>query len=641
MCGICGMVGISEKELLQRMCNVIHHRGSDDEGKYVDNDVAIGMSRLSIIDIAGGQQPISNEDGTLWIVYNGEIYNYKEIKTLLAKKGHRFTTSSDTEMIVHAYEEYGDRCVQHFNGMFAFAIWDNKRKELFLARDRIGIKPLFYWKNKHYFLFSSEIKAILQDKRFDRKINFTALDNYLSRLSVWGEGTIFDGIYKLPPAHTLKYKNGQFTINKYWELDFSRKLHKSEEYFCNKLYELLKESVRRRLIADVPIGAFLSGGIDSTGIVGLMHALCNKSVKTFSMGFVADGTKVVNELPYAKRMAEYFDTEHYEFVMKPNDLIQDIPQMIWHFDEPFAGSLTQYSLCRLAREYVKVILCGTGGDELFGSYGRSFIASDSFNSKTLTYMRLPRPIQNCIKQLFKFPFMSTCSNSLWQRAKNIVEQASHLGELYSDTLLVNYPKLLKNELYRPWLIKNINIRDTLSNLFQRYLDKTNASEFMDKIFYLDLKTQLVDEYLHKHDILSMAWSLEMRVPFLDHELVEFVARIPSHFRSKRDNEKYLLKKTLSRLIPSEPLTRPKAGFSLPYDSWLRSELKDAVMELLSPENIKKRDYFEPHVVSRLIDEHMNREKDHTYRIWGLLMFEIWHRIYIDDHSYTKEDVFSF
>lgn len=638
MCGICGQVGLSDRKLIQTMCDSLIHRGPDGEGQYVDGNVAIGMRRLAIIDLVTGDQPISNEDGSLWIVFNGEIYNYRELGERLKEKGHTFKTKSDTEVILHAYEEYGVGCLKYLNGMFAFAIWDVRKRELFLVRDRVGIKPLYYWEGPGYLLFGSEIKAILQDPRFKRQINFTALYNYLSRLFVPGDDTMFQGIKLLPPGHFLKYKNGVLRIERYWQPDFSHKVYWTEEDYCDRIYALLKESIKRQMIADVPLGVFLSGGVDSSGIVALMSEVSNQSVKTFSLGFEEDEDSLFSELPYAKAVAERFGTDHYEFVVKASDLIQELPRIIWHFDEPFAGALPQYFLSRLSRQYVKTALGGLGGDELFGSYGRSVRLEQAMNGSRWVsiYQNLP----NLLRKVIVESILDNIPNSgkmekFRRRAEAVVY---HAGMVYAN-YYCPFNDGLKKELLQGWVLEKVDYTLTLDRLLQGYYDETNAQELMDKMMWVDMRSQLVNEYLHYTDILSMAWSLEMRVPYLDHELIEFVATIPSAFRSRPEETKYLLKKTLARILPPEVLYRKKGGFSLPYGSWLHNELRDSVHHALSPKRVKARGYFEADFVSGLMREYYEEGKaEHTYRLWSLLMFELWHQIYLDDHCYQEKDL---
>lgn len=632
------MVGKSDRELLQAMCDSLVHRGPDDEGMYLDTYAAIGVRRLSIIDLETGHQPIPNENETMWVVNNGEIYNYKDIRSVLEKKGYKFRTNSDTEVIIHAYEEYGDDCVQQFNGDFAFAIWDVERKELFAARDRIGVKPFYYWQQGSVFLFGSEIKAILQDRSFNRRVNVSALYNYLSRLSVWGIDSIFEGIKRLPPGHTLRFKDGQLSIKRYWDFDFSNPLHLSEEEYAECIYESFCKAVKRRLIADVPLGAFLSGGVDSSSIVAVMSELSEHPVKTFSFGFEARNTKIMNELHYAKRVADYFGTDHHEFVLDAKELIPLLPKLLWHFDEPFAGTLPQYFITDQANDYVKVALCGSGGDELFGDYGRSWWFRRYLDERALQYSNWP--------SWMKFVFAKGTSllpnveimGHYRKRANEMILKSDQRGTMYADGWDAIFTTKEKATLCQPWMLEAACNGKTLADIFQDHFIASNASELMDQVFYVDMKTQLVDEYCYWTDFLSMASSVEARVPFLDHEFIELVISIPANVRSRKDDLKYLFRRALNDRLPEEIFTRPKGGLSLPLDDWLRNGLRSLSDDMLSKRQIQKRGYFNPDYVSKLLTEHVIGSKDHTYRIWVLMMFELWHRIYIDDHVYHKNEV---
>ncbi len=634
MCGICGMVGKSDKVLLQAMCDVLRHRGPDGEGQYVDEHAAIGARRLAIIDLATGDQPIGNEDGSLWIVFNGEIYNFPELRDTLQKKGHRFRTQSDTEVIVHAYEEYGTDCLRHFNGMFAFAIWDKGKQDLFLARDRVGEKPLYYWEKDHYLVFASEIKAILQDPAFERRIDLATLYNYLGRLYIPGEKSIFMGIRRLPPAHFMHYRDGVIRLERYWQIDFSHKLRRSEQEYCDEIYERLKEAVRKRLVSDVPLGTFLSGGVDSSSVVGLMAELSSQPVKTFSLGFAEELNTpyAFNELGYARRVADFFGTEHHEFIIQAEDLFRELPHIAWHFDEPYAGSLPQYFLSRLTREYVTVALAGVGGDELFGSYGRSEMMARRLGKWTMRYLKWSPVIQTGIASLLNLYPRIGFWNQACDKAKGVIWRAENVGQVYANGPLTIFSEEAKTELCSSKIFGHIPEKERLDAQFQRLYQECNAHEFMDQMFYLDFKTQLVDEFLHYNDILSMAHSLEMRVPYLDYEFVEYVMRIPAAQRSKPGEVKYLLKKALTRLLPEDILNRPKGGFSLPYGRWIDRELKPAVQAYLAPARLTKQGYFNPGYVSKLLREHYGGIRDHTYQIWVLFMFELWHAIYIEDRA---------
>lgn len=647
MCGICGMVGKSDKTLIKAMCNVLVHRGPDGEGEYIDENVAIGIRRLAVIDLETGDQPISNEDKTLWIVHNGEIYNFIELRDMLEKRGHEFQTQSDTEVIIHAYEEFGASCPQHFNGMFAFAIWDTQKRELFMARDRVGIKPFYYWDNGCYLLFGSEIKAILQDKNFDRQINKTALYNQMHRLFVPGSDTMFVGIKRLAPGHYAYYRKGRLEIHKYWDFSFAPKYIGTEKEYCDMIYEQLKKAVRRRMISDVPLGAFLSGGVDSSGIVGFMSQLSNGPVKTFSLGFreVEEGaSEVFNELPYARKVAEHLGTEHHEFVINASDILHELPRLIWHFDEPYSGSLPQYFISKLAREHVTVALGGLGGDELFGDYGRGYRLAKQIGKRAWAYRCLPVVLRVFTDRVLKISEWFTefsLAGSYARRAADFYSRATGVDTAYVQSG-ATFPEVARGDgqiLSKNFLV-SISEEESIHRIFEQYVDAVNSRSLLDVAFYLDAKTQLVNEYLNYTDILSMASSLEARVPFLDHELIAAVLSIPASQRSQADDLKYLLKRVVGRLVPRKLFERHKGGFSLPYGTWLRNELRDMLYNCLSPEQIRARGYFESAEVIRIVDEHISGQANHTYRLWTLLMLELWHRMYLDSHCYTEAEVLS-
>lgn len=634
------MVGEFDETLVHRMCQVLEHRGPDDKGVFSDcgGRAVLGMRRLSIIDLVNGHQPMSNEDGSLWIVFNGEIYNYRELREQLRAKGHRFRSQSDTEVIIHAFEQYGKDCVKHFDGMFAFAIWNKATKELFLARDRVGEKPLFYWYSKGSLLFASEIKAILQDTRVTRTIDFTGLYNLLGRRFTPGNRTIFADVLRLDPGSTLTYQNGSLKIDEYWRPNFSRKLYWSETRYRIELEERIRSSVRSRMIADVPVGVFLSGGMDSSAITAFASETRDRPVKTFSLGFAESEDTVFNELPFARVVAEAFATEHYEFVIQAADLLEQLPQIIWHFDEPFAGALPQYFLSNLASEHVKVALGGLGADELFGGYGRSGPLHARLGRLGRTYGRLPRRVRNRIVELLVGETTASRANHRWTRfVRDFVERSGNLGYQYAN-MDCPYTEEFKRTLLEESVLGELDEQRILPRILQSLFDEVDHSEFMDQMFYVDLKTQLVNEYLLYSDILSMANSLEIRSPYLSRELIDFVIRIPSKYRSKDDDPKSLLKKTVSKYVPAEVINRPKGGFSLPIGTWVRKELSNLVDELLSPERLKLRGYFRPEIVSRIVSEHRTFKANHAYKIWSLLVFELWHEIYVDDFSRTKADV---
>jgi len=637
------MIGKSDRNLLKAMCDSLVHRGPDDEGMYLDTYAAIGVRRLSVIDLETGHQPMPNENETMWVVSNGEIYNYKDIRLVLEKKGHKFSTNSDTEVIIHAYEEYSDDCVKHFNGDFGFAIWDVERRELFAARDRVGVKPFYYYQCGNVLFFGSEIKAILQNRNFERRVNITALYNYLSRLSVWGNDSIFEGIKRLPPAHILRFKNGELKIRRYWDFDFSRTFDFPAKEYGDAVYDSFCKAVKRRLISDVPLGAFLSGGVDSSGIVAVMNQLSTKQVKTFSFGFSCHNSNVLNELDYAREVAQHLGTEHHEFVLEAESLIPQLPHLIWHFDEPFGGTLPQYFISNQAKAYVKVVLCGSGGDELFGDYGRSWMFRRDLDERTLQYSNWP----DWMKYIFGIvmPFLPNGGplRHYNKRAKEIIHQSEQRGAMYADgpySFCTVYTSKEKENLCSPWMLEAVSNGKTLPDILQDHFIASHASELMDQVFYVDMKTQLVDEYCYWTDTLSMAASVEARVPFLDHEFIELVTSIPAKDRSRKDDLKYLFRRALNGRLPEKVFKRPKGGLSLPLDDWLRNGLRSLSEDMLSRQQIQKRGYFNPDYVSRLLEEHIDGTMDHTYRLWVLMMFELWHRIYIDNHTCFEADVLS-
>ncbi|MBN1352397.1 asparagine synthase (glutamine-hydrolyzing) [candidate division KSB1 bacterium] len=629
MCGICGVVYFKQENHVpesdvRRMCSVITHRGPDDEGVYVKNNVGIGMRRLSIIDLSTGQQPISNEDGTVWIVFNGEIYNHKEIKKELIKKGHRFRTKSDTEAILHAYEEYGADCPKKLNGMFGFAIWDEKKNRLFLARDRMGIKPLYYYSDGKRLIFGSELKSILQLKNVPRSVNLKALDNFLTYEYVPAPLSIFEGIFKLPPAHSLLCENSRLRISNYWKFEF-KESGLSEEQICEKFRTILGDAVKIRLMSDVPLGAFLSGGLDSSTIVAFMAKHLDQPVKTFSIGF-KDST--YNELEYARVIARKFQTEHHEFTIEPNaiDLTEKLIRN--YVDEPFGdfSMFPTYLVSKMAREYVTVVLSGDGGDELLAGYD-PYIAQKI----GVGYERIPKFIREYMigKLLAKIP-PTQKKKGLINRAKRFVEGMQLPSDLQHTRWMMFMTALNREQLYSPVFrdaIADYDAHDFIRNYFQT----APASDDLSRQQYVDIKTYMVDDILVKVDRMSMATSLEARVPFLDHRVVEFLATVPAHLKLaglSHQKTKYILKKAMSDILPDEIIYRNKEGFSIPIKNWLKTDLKPMMNEVLSPSNIKAEGFFNSDYIEQLKSEHLNNKQNHSHRLWALMMFGIWYDVYI-------------
>jgi asparagine synthase (glutamine-hydrolysing) len=630
MCGICGVIYPKDKlaqgDILKRMCDTLIHRGPDDSGMFIHENVGLGVQRLSIIDVAGGHQPIHNEDETVWIAFNGEIYNYLELREFLQKKGHSFYTKTDTECIVHLYEELGIECVKKLRGMFAFAIWDDNKKHLHLARDRFGIKPLYYTEVDGKLIFASEIKAILEHPAITRDVDLSSIHDYLSFLYVPSPRTMFSGIRKLPAAHWLKFSEGQLHIERYWKLEFNHSDNvASEEEYAEQVYECLKESVKMRLMSEVPLGAFLSGGVDSSGIVAMIGKLMSEPVKTFSIGFKSQG--LYNELPYARLMAKRYTTEHHEFIVEPN-AVELVPKMVWHLDEPIAdaSAILNYLVAKMAKEYVTVVLTGLGGDEVFAGYRRY-----CGNRMARWYERIPTALRRgFIEKIINILPASEESRLLnYSRLAKKFIAGVHLSpeERYFSWNSF-FTEELKINLYSEQLKAHLNSEPSFAVL-KRYFDEVSSPEFLDKAQYVDQKTYLVEDPLMLTDKMSMANSLEARVPLLDHKLAELAAQVPASLRLKGLKTKYILKKALTDIVPKEILQRQKQGFSMPIDTWLRSGLSDWCRELLSKRQIEKRGYFNYDIIQWILQQHQGGKKDFSQHIWALLVLEVWHRIFID------------
>ena len=643
MCGIAGFVeqqvagdggNESRRAVLERMCRRITHRGPDDQGVMVERGVALGMRRLAIIDLAGGRQPISNEDSTMSIVFNGEIYNYRELQTGLQARGHKFQTHCDTEAILHSYEERGARCVEDLRGMFAFAIWDERKRELFIARDRVGKKPLYYTLTKRNTLvFGSELKSLLEHPEVEARTSLLAVDAYLSFGYVPDPLSIFEGIYKLPPASHLTFKDGRIEIKQYWDFDYGVAEDAAtdgggssfdEDERLAELRRLLDEAVRVRLVSEVPLGAFLSGGVDSSTVVGLMARNMTQPVKTFSIGFNED---TYDELKYARVAAEHFKTDHHEFVVTP-DICRIIPELVRGFDEPFADSsaIPTYMVSKLAREHVTVALSGDGGDELFAGYTRYLI-----DSERAAWSRLPRFVRAGVMQ----PLSRSLPHGA--RGRNFLHNVA-LDPLarYADSVSV-FTSLAKRSLYAPdfhqRLVAAMN-RETNDEArratdFERIAERVPADDPVHRLLYLDSKTYLPGDILTKVDRMSMAVSLETRAPLLDHKLIDFVTRLPAEWKLRGGETKRILKRAVEDFVPHEILYREKKGFGIPLDQWINRELRDEFRETLTDARARSRGYFDDRHIDNLFDEHERGRRDHSAQLWALFVLELWHREYTD------------
>ncbi len=621
MCGICGIYNVQSGEpvstdLIGRMTCQISHRGPDDSGAFFDGNLGLGFARLSIIDLSGGHQPMSNETGDIWIVFNGEIWNYKTLRTELIAKGHQFRTNSDTETIVHAYEEYGVDCVARLHGMFGFAIWDGPRRCLLLARDRAGKKPLYYTRVNGDFLFASEIKSLLFDPRVQRRVDPQALADFLNVRYVPGPATLFANIYKVQPGHWLLCEGDTIREECYWDFTFDKTEQRPVEEYIHGIRQHIRRAVEERMMADVPLGATLSGGMDSSIIVGIMSELTKQPVKTFAVGF---DVPEYSELPYARLVAEHFGTEHYELVVKCSDLSQYWPLLTWHRDEPVSepSDLGMYLVSKLARQHVKVVLTGEGGDELFAGYPKyvvdwmaryyhlvpAFVRDQGINA---LLDRLPYGMR---KLKFAAHTLSQPAPQRWMNWFGVFN-----GQL-KDKLLSTSTKS--------------SIDGDSSRIFRRWLEKNPQRDDLSSMLYLDTKIWLPDNLLMKGDKMTMAASLEARVPLLDYKLIEYAASIPSHLKIRPFKAKYLLKRAFADLLPEAILTRKKMGFNVPTGIWFREGQRSLMTRLLLSERARSRGFLNDAFVAHLLHDHLEGKTNYQAQLFLLASLELWFRVFID------------
>ena len=619
MCGIAGKFNFDparpiDRERLVAMTTAVTHRGPDADGFYVSAGIGLGHRRLSIIDLATGDQPLANENQTIWVVFNGEIYNFADVRIDLERAGHRFRTHSDTEVIVHAYEEWGDRAVDRFRGMFAFALWDEPRRRLVLVRDRVGIKPLYYSVTAAGVTFGSEIKSIVEDPDVSRDWSGEALDAYLALQYVPCPRTMYRHVWKLPPGHALVAEDGHVSIRKYWDLTFTGDGDVSrEEAYLERLDALVTEAVRLRLLADVPLGAFLSGGIDSSAVVAAMVETSSSRVLTTSVGF---DDQAFNELEYARTVARHLRCEAHEEIVKP-DIVDLLPKLAWHFDEPFADSsaVPTYYVSAAARRHVTVALSGDGGDELWAGYARHRVERWEATARRWLGRSGGRLAGRLAGRL---PLTVKGARSLRHLALSPADACAHkhaYGLFESDT---------RQALYSDDFALDIRDSDPFAG-FRAAYDACPSTDALDRALYVDVKTYLVDDILMKVDKMSMAVSLEARVPLLDHKLIEFAATVPAALKLKNGRSKYLLRRLLERRIPKAIVDRPKHGFEAPTGEWLRGPLAPMVDALLLDGHLRDRGVFDHRAVASLWREHRDGTRDHRHRLWGLVMLELWFR----------------
>jgi asparagine synthase (glutamine-hydrolysing) len=617
MCGICGIVGSNNKKLLHKMCQAISHRGPDDSGLYLGSRVGLGHQRLSIIDLSTGHQPIHNEDQSIWVVFNGEIYNYHQLRKELQAKGHRFYTKSDTEVIVHLYEELGRECAGRLRGMFAFAIWDAEREELLLARDRLGIKPLYYIQTQGKLLFASEIKSLLQYEGISPQLNEFALDRYLSFRFVPGPHSIFQGVQKIQPGHILCYKQNSLRVEKYWDIQFCPDYSKSFDFFVETFYEKLQQSIDLRLMSEVPLGAYLSGGLDSSFIVGLMSLLTNKPVATFSVGFPEEK---YNELGYAQIIADHFQTQHHTLYAERNDA-DLMHKIIWHLDEPLADAavIPTYLMSQLTKQHVTVVLSGEGADELLAGYPKYKVLSLANKISSI----LPSAGWRGLATLF------THNIDLY-RLFSALDSGRDRANAYTRLVSV-FSKEEKDRLYTHKFKQAIRQQEPLEQFIRPYFS-TDADP-LSQLLHLDIKTWLPDDLLLKNDKMTMAHAVEARVPYLDHELVEFMATIPAKYKLKLLQDKYILRKAMSRIIPKTVCRRKKTGFSVPLESWFKGEMRAKVAEVLNKETVAAQGYFNWNYVEHILNQDLNNQY-YRRQFWALFTFAVWHKVFLDTIAYS-------
>lgn len=626
MCGIAGIVrddGLDvDQPLVGKMCAAIRHRGPDDDGFYFQPGVGLSMRRLAIIDLKSGKQPIHNQDRTAWIVFNGEIYNYQELRSRLEKLGHSFYTNSDTEAIVHAYDQYGADCPKYLRGMFAFAIWDTCTQELFLARDRVGKKPLLYSRVNGQFVFGSEFSALFQHPDVSKDIDFEALDHYLSFMCVPAPLTAYRGIKKLEPGHSLRYRKGEIKTERYWQPDFSTKLDISEQEAGERAIDILRDAVKVRLMSEVPLGAFLSGGIDSSAVVALMSEMSSDPIKTFSIGFEEQD---FSELHHARRVAEHVGADHHEFIVRP-DALEVLPILVEHYGEPYADSsaIPTYYVARETRKHVTVALNGDGGDESFAGYER--YAAMRLAER---YHRLPAIFRDTVvKQAIELLPSSATRRSRVRDVKRFISSASlPKTERYLRWMSV-FDAEAKRDLYSDQFAHQ-TASVSAAAVLDPWFARANGSGIVDAALLTDLMTYLPNDLLVKVDIATMAVSLEARSPFLDHHVIEFAASLPEKYKLRGLTTKYLLKRILKQLLPAENLDRRKMGFGVPIGHWFRGKLQPFLRETILSESALKRGLFKPETVKQLVELHARGERDFSHQLWTLLMLELWFQRFID------------
>jgi asparagine synthase (glutamine-hydrolysing) len=628
MCGISGLVYTDpghpvDRVLVRQLTTTMTHRGPDADGFFWGAGAALGHRRLSIIDLSTGDQPIYNEDGSRVVVFNGEIYNFREVRAELRGRGHRFATASDTEVIVHAWEEWGEGCVSRLRGMFAIALWDKRRRQLLLARDRVGKKPLYYVHDGDRLLFASELKALLRDPSVKRAVSLEALDDYLTFGAAPAPRTVYVGIQQLPPAHYLVWEDGRIRLQEYWDLEYRTAPPRSEAAWLEEFESIFTEAVKLRMLADVPLGAFLSGGVDSTAVVAAMASQSPRPVTTTTITF-ADGA--FNEAPHARAVARTLGTAHTEVQVEPR-AVDILPNLVWHLDEPFADSsaVPTYYVARAARERVTVALSGDGGDEVFAGYEWRY-------GLNLIEARVRRAIPGPLRRRLLGPL-----STIWPKADRLPRPLRWKFFLRNLSLEMEQAYFHDMSLFTPadkLALLAPDFRQSLNGYdpfpaFRKYFERVRGHHPLNRILYVDLKTWLPNDILVKMDRMAMASSLEVRSPLLDHKVIEFAAGLPPDMKYRNGTSKYLLKRYTERRAPASVIHRPKMGFSIPLAAWLRGELRPTAEDLLLSDRALGRGYFRPEHVRALWIRHQSGTRNHSHHLWALMILELWHRLFVD------------
>ena len=626
MCGIAGIISPDRRDAIHKMTEVLTHRGPDERGYYHDDCISLGQRRLSIIDLNTGKQPISNEADSLYLVCNGEIYNSPELRKQLISDGHTFKTATDVEVILHLYEAYGRDCVKHLRGMFAFAIWNKEDQSLFIARDHMGQKPLFFYHNDNIFVFASEVKAVLSSGFIKPEINLDGLWHYVSLRFIPDRYSLFKGIQKLPAGTSLFLENGNTSVKRYWDLNFTNKLSSNEEEIADGLNSLLLETVKMHLLSDVRVGAFLSGGIDSSTISAMMATLTGEQVPTFSIGVKEQG---FNELPYARMVVDKYGLESHEKIVQA-DLIHLIPSMIYHMDEPSDPfGVGVYLVSQVASEVVKVVLGGDGGDENFAGYDR-FAGNRLVDYYCLVPQWFRKKVMKKVIERIpeSFGYKSFAQKAAWMNEMSLYEHGARYAQSMS---FLRFTDKAKQNLFTESAKYKINDYDSTSKILN-YFDSENVDHLVDRMLYTDLMTRMPDHLLTIVDRMTMAHSLESRSPLVDYKVVEYAASIPADLKLKGKNLKYILKKVASRYLPDELIYRKKQGFGFPLGIWMRTELRGFIKNLFNQSRFVELGIFNREYIHGILHEHISGKADHNFRLWILINLEIWYRLYFENET---------